>query len=151
MNFGGIWGSWFALCAAEIGNVRSEETEFGMIAGGGDLGILTTAITAQNTPMSRGRARLINVAGVVGTVFGLGTAVLTEVGESQTAFALMGAGSVAGLLIGHSATKNYDQAFHFKEKKRFGILGQPYGQVIFESRWSKPVRVIKLSLLSFKL
>lgn len=151
INFGGIWGTWFALCAAEIVEVQSEESEFGLIAAGGDIGILATAIAAKHTSMSRGRARLINIAGVVGTVFGLGAAVLTEVDHAQTAFAMMGAGSLTGLLIGSAATKNYDHAFHFNDKERFGILGQPYGQVIVESRWTKPVRVIKLPLLSMKL
>jgi len=148
INFGGIWGTWFALCAAEITEVRAEETEYGFIAAGGDIGILATAIAAKNTLMSRGRARLINIAGVVGTVFGLGAAVLIEVDEAQTAFAMMGAGSLTGLLIGSAATKNYDHAFHFNDKDRFGILGQPYGQVIIESRWTKPVRVIKMPLVS---
>jgi hypothetical protein len=113
VNFGGIWGTWFALCAAEIADVQGSDTEFGYIAAGGDIGILATAIAAKNTQMSRGRARLINIAGVVGTVFGLGTAVLAEVDNGQTAFASMGAGSIAGLLIGSSATKNYDRALQF--------------------------------------
>lgn len=151
VNFGSIWGTWFALCAAEIGDVQSEETEFGIIAAGGNIGVLTTAIAAQKTSMSRGRARLINIAGVVGTVFGLGAAVLAEVDEAPTAFAMMGMGSITGLLIGSAATKNYDHAFGFNNKVRFGILGQPYGQVIRELRWAKPVRVVKLPLLSFRL
>ena len=151
INFGGIWGTWFAFCAAEIAEVRGEEAEFGLIAAGGDIGILATAMAAKHTSMSRGRARLINIAGVVGTVFGLGAAVLTEVDDAQAAFAMMGAGSLSGLLIGRSATKNYDQAFHFNDKERFGILGQPYEQVIYESRWTKPVRVIKVPLLSLSL
>jgi len=148
INFGGIWGSWFALCAAEIADVQSNETEFGVVAAGGDIGILATAIAAKNTQMSRGRARLINIAGVVGTVFGLGTAVLIEVDEAPTTFAIMGAGSVAGLLIGSSATQNYDRAFHLDDKNRFGILGSPYGQLLSEARWTKPIRVIKIPLVS---
>jgi len=148
INFGGIWGTWFALCAAEIGEVQSEETEFGVIAAGGDIGILTTAIAAKNTPMSRGRARLINIAGVVGTVFGLGAAVLAEVDNEQAAFVLMGGGSIAGLLIGSSATKNYDRALRFDKEERFGVLGQPYWQTNFEARWTKPVRMIKMPLVS---
>jgi len=151
INFGGIWGTWFALCAAEITEVQGEEAEFGLIAAGGDIGILATAIAAKNTQMSRGRARLVNIAGVVGTVFGLGAAVLTEVEEAQTAFAIMGMGGLTGLLIGSAATKNYDHALHFKDQERFGILGQPYGQVLFESRWAKPVHVIKIPLLSLNL
>jgi len=148
INFGGIWGSWFSLCAAEIAGVQGEETELGLIAAGGDIGIISTAIAARSTQMSRGRARLINIAGVVGTVFGLGMAVLAEVDEAQSAFAIMGAGSMAGLLIGSSATKNYDRAFHLNDQNRFGILGPPYWQVTSEPRGTKPVRMAKLSLVS---
>ncbi|MDZ7363979.1 MAG: hypothetical protein ONB46_25185 [candidate division KSB1 bacterium] len=153
VNFGGIWGSWFALCAAEIADVQGEETEFGLIAAGGDLGVIATALAAKNTQMSRGRARLINIAGVVGTVFGLGVAVLAEVDNEQAAFAVMGAGSVAGLLLGRSATRNYDRALHFDEQKRFGVFGAPYLQVMAEPRWTKPVqasrvRVVKMPLVS---
>lgn len=151
VNFGGIWGSWFALCIAEIADLQRSETEFGFIAAGGDIGILTTAIAAKNTPMSRGRARLINIAGIVGTVFGLGTAVLAEVDKAEATFAIMGAGSIAGLLIGGSATKNYDRALHFNGQNRFGILGPPYWQMVSESRWTKPVRMVKLPLVSLKL
>ena len=153
VNFGGIWGTWFALCAAEIADVQGEETEFGFIAVGGDIGVIATAIAARNTQMSRGRARLINIAGVVGTVFGLGVAVLAEVDNEQAAFAVMGAGSLAGLLLGSSATKNYDRTFHFDDQKRFGILGAPYLQVMAEPRWTKPVhasrvRMVKMPLVS---
>ncbi len=151
VNFSGIWGSWFALCAAEIADVQRSETEYGFIAAGGDVGILTTAIAAKNTQMSRGRARLINIAGLVGTVFGLGTAVLAEVDNEEAAFAIMGAGSVAGLLIGSSATKNYDRALHFNKQNRFGILGPPYWQMVSESRWTKPVRMVKMPLVSVNL
>jgi hypothetical protein len=84
----------------------------------------------------------------VGTLFGLGVAVLAEVDTEQAAFTIMGAGSVAGLLIGRAATKNYDRAFHFDDNKRFGVLGLPYGQIISEGRWMKPNRMIKMPLLS---
>lgn len=86
-------------------------------------------------------------AGVVGTVFGLGTAVLAEVDNEEAAFAIMSAGSVTGLLIGSSATKNYDRAFH-DHNERFGFFGSPYWQTCFEPRGTKSVRMLKMPLLS---
>ncbi|MDZ7344334.1 MAG: hypothetical protein ONA90_07445, partial [candidate division KSB1 bacterium] len=147
VNFGGLWGSWFALCAAMIADVQKNETVWGIVGAGGVAGVATTAIAAQNTRMSRGRARLINIAGVVGTVFGLGIAVLAEVDDDQALFAIMGAGSVAGLLAGRSATKNYDHGLHIDDDQRFGLLGMPYGQVIKETKWTPPVRMVKVPLI----
>jgi presenilin-like A22 family membrane protease len=148
VNFGGIWGSWFALCTAMIFDVEQDETAWGMVGAGGDVGIVATAVAARHTQMSRGRARLINIAGVVGTVFGLGIAVLAEVDDAQAVFAIMGTGSVAGLLIGSAATKNYDRAFHFDDKQRFGFLGLPHAHLLTESRWTPPIRMVKMPVVS---
>jgi hypothetical protein len=149
VNFGGIWGSWFALCGAMIADVQESETAWGIVGTGGVAGVATTAIAARNTRMSRGRARLINIAGVVGTVFGLGIAVLAEVDDDPAIFAIMGAGSVAGLLAGRSATKNYDSTLRLDDDQRFGLLGLPYRQVIKETKWTPPVRMVKVPLVSF--
>ena len=53
--------------------------------------------------------RVINLLGVVGTAFGFGVNVLAEVDDEKTGFAIAGAGSVVGLLVGANVTRNFDE------------------------------------------
>lgn len=102
------WGAWFGLVLAAVADHEGDELLRDMLLGS-DIAILGTGIATKNVKMSETRVRLINLGGVIGTVFGLGIDLLGQVDESSTALAIAGAGSVAGLAAATNFTKNYDK------------------------------------------
>jgi hypothetical protein len=98
------WGGWFGAVASMLtGRDDSEENSplVDMLIGS-DVGVLAAGITARNARLSEGRMRL-------GTGFGGGLVLLFEADSDETAFALLGAGSVAGLALGTHLTRSYDR------------------------------------------
>ena len=109
INFGGVWGTWFALCGAEIADVKEGDTILGSAMAGGNLGLLTMGMLAPKMGISGPRARLINLGGIVGSLYGLGTAVLLDVHDrARPTFGLVMAGGVLGLSAGTYFTRDYD-------------------------------------------
>jgi len=102
------WGAWFGLVIAGIADLEDEDPLRAMLLGT-NIAILGTGIATRDVKMSEGRVRLINLGGVLGTVFGFGIDLLVQVDEASTAFAIAGAGSVAGLVAATSLTKNHDK------------------------------------------
>lgn len=102
------WGAWFGLVVAALADHDGDNVLRDMLIGSDAL-ILGTALATKNVPMSNARVRLINLAGVIGTVLGLGIDMMVEVEEGSVAFAIAGLGSVAGLVAGTQMTKNFDR------------------------------------------
>ena len=102
------WGAWFGLVVAMIADQKDDNVLQNMLIGS-DAVILGTALATKNVQMSNARVRLINLAGVVGTVLGFGINMMIEVDKGSTAFAIAGLGSVAGLVAGTQMTKNFDR------------------------------------------
>jgi hypothetical protein len=102
------WGAWLGAVAGVLLYEQDEPILPAMLIGSDAL-VLVGAVAARDVRMSKTRVRLINLSGVVGTLFGLGVAVLTEVDEGDAVMAMTGAGSVAGLLAGASLTRNFDR------------------------------------------
>ena len=120
INFGGIWGTWFAICGTMAAvDKESEDSDFilGSAMIGGDVGLLTMAAWAPKLHISRSRARLINIGGIVGTLYGLGANILLEIHpEDRSFWAIMGLGGMLGLTAGAHLTRNYDtEAGYFAE------------------------------------
>lgn len=136
INFGGIWGTWFSICGAMAVRDRSRDNRnfiLGSAMIGGNVGLTTMAVWSTKLNMSRARARLINIAGVVGTLYGFGTSILLDIdSEDRTFWSLMGLGGVVGLTAGSYFTRNYDtQASYFTESG-VGLLNLEPA----EKRWS---------------
>lgn len=108
INFSGIWGTWFALCGAMAADVEDEDNLLLSAMIGGDTGLLTMAALSPKLNMSRTRARLINIAGIVGTLYGIGTNILFEIDTRRNLWGVMGIGGVLGLAAGTYFTRNYD-------------------------------------------
>ena len=102
------WGAWFGLVFAILVDHEEDDVLRDMLIGS-DLAILGTALATKDVQMSKARVRLINLAGVIGTVLGFGIDLLVEVDDSATAFAIAGLGSVAGLVAGAQMTRNFDR------------------------------------------
>ena len=84
---------------------------------GGNVGLSTMGAWSTKLSMSRARARLINIGGIIGTLYGLGTNILLEIEpEDRTFWTLMGLVGMVGLTAGAHFTRSYDtQASYFTE------------------------------------
>ncbi len=102
------WGAWLGLVIGAINDVEDDDL-LRMCLLGSDIAVVATAVAARNTEASRSRVRLINLAGVIGTVFGFGLDLLGEVDETPAIFAIAGTGSVCGLALGAVLTRDYDR------------------------------------------
>lgn len=107
-NSSAYWGTWFGLVAAILSDQEDKELLRTMLIST-DVAVLSTGFLAKNVTMSKTRMRLIDLAGVVGTIIGFGVDMLIEVDDEKTAFAIAGAGTVAGLLAGIRMTENFDK------------------------------------------
>jgi hypothetical protein len=101
------WGSWFGFVGGAVAGAEGDGLLRASLIGSDAL-VLGTAIAAKDVRMSKGRARVISLMGIVGTAFGFGIDLMAEVPDAETALFVAGAGSVAGLTIGASMTKDYD-------------------------------------------
>ena len=148
INFGGIWGTWFSICGAMAARDRSSDSSkfvLGSAMMGGNVGLSTMAVWSTKLDMSLARARLINIGGIVGTLYGLGASILLDIEpEDRTFWSLMGLGSVVGLTAGAYFTRNYDtQAGYFTESGVALLNLEPA-----EKRWNLSLPAITVSPIS---
>ena len=114
VNFGGISGAWFALCAAKSLGVTDSDALLASAMAGGNLGLLKTGALAPRLGMSGGRARLINLGGIVGSLYGLGTAVLADLHHRERpTYGMMLTGGILGLGAGTWFTRNHEATQEF--------------------------------------
>ena len=148
INFGGIWGTWFSICGAMAARDRSSDSSDFVLSSammGGNVGLTTMAVWSTKLNMSRARARLINIGGIVGTLYGLGANILLEfTSDDRTFWSLMGIGSVVGLTAGAYFTRNYDTEEGYFTDGGVGLLNlEPV-----ESRWNLSLPTITVSPIS---
>jgi len=151
INFGGIWGTWFAFCGAMVADVEDEDNILLSAMIGGDAGLLAIAALSPKLNMSKARARLINIAGIVGTLYGLGVNILLEVDSESTAWSVMGIGSALGLAAGAYFTRNYDAERGYFAMRDGLIHPQTTGLLNIkpsERRWNLPVPTVAISNLN---
>jgi len=147
INFGGIWGTWFALCGAMAADVEDEDNILASAMIGGDTGLLAIAALSPKLNMSRARARLINIGGIVGTLYGIGTNVLFEIEDKEDFWGVMGIGGVLGLAAGAYFTRNYDAEKGYFAMRQ-GLSSPTVGLLSIESnerRWHLPTPTVAIS------
>jgi len=104
-NFGAFWGTWFGVAGGILGDLEGD----GLMAAtllAGDAGLLAGAGLASKWNMSRNRARLISIAGVLGGLAGAGLDLLVQPNDEKVAIAIPLVGSVTGLLLGSHYTSD---------------------------------------------
>ena len=148
INFGGIWGTWFSICGAMAARDRSSDSSkfvLGSAMMGGNIGLLTMAGWSTKLNMSRARARLINIGGIVGTLYGLGASILLDIEpEDRSFWSLMGIGGVVGLTAGSYFTRNYDTPESYFTESGVGLLNlEPT-----EKQWDLSFPAITISPIS---
>jgi hypothetical protein len=126
INFGGIWGTWFAICGAMLADMEDSNDVLTSSMIGGDVGLFALAVLSSKMEMSRTRARLINLSGVIGTLYGLGTSVLFEIDSKRDFWSVLGISGILGLAAGTYFTRNYDGEEGY-------FAGEPAGDAVFGS------------------
>ncbi len=100
---GSLWGMWFGFSTAFLADVEGD----GLIAASmlaGNAGLVAGALAGSRLPLSRGRAHMINVGGVVGAFAGVGLALIDQPDDGKAAVATILVGSVVGLALGAAKT-----------------------------------------------
>lgn len=100
---GSLWGIWIGFSTAYLADVEGDGlTAAAMMAG--NAGLVVGAVAGSRMPLSRSRARLISVGGVVGAFGGVGITLIGQPDDGKTAVGTILAGSVAGLAVGAATT-----------------------------------------------
>jgi hypothetical protein len=112
VNSGGLWTALLAAFIASAANGKPSDPAFQItLMAASDVGLLIGAVMARRFPMSRGRVLLIDTGGFLGTLMGVGLAVIVGLDQNRNhaAFFSRGAiGTVAGLGTSAFLTRRWD-------------------------------------------
>jgi hypothetical protein len=109
VNYGSLWGTWFGLAGGVLMDMEDDNLLAATLVGG-DVALLATALLAPGWNVSRSRARLVSIAGVLGGLGGAGLDLIAQPDDEKVAIAIPLAGSIAGLVLGIAATRNSSPA-----------------------------------------
>lgn len=117
------WGAWLGAVTGVMADHEGDALIQDMLIGS-DVLVLGAGLSARNVEMSRTRVRLINLSGVLGTVFALGLDVLARVDQKKTVVGIAAAGSLAGLAAGTVLTREFDAGRELSRADE-GVEGVP--------------------------
>lgn len=124
VNFGALWGTWFGVAAGVLMD-REDDDLLAATLIGGDVGLLATGLLAPAWDLTRERARLISIAGVLGGLAGAGIDLLVQPDDEKVAIAIPLVGSIAGLALGASTTRDRAAAGGVRDDSSPGANGLP--------------------------
>jgi hypothetical protein len=104
VNFGSLWGSWLGFAGGVLFDLENDALLASTLVGG-NVGLATTAVLAPRWNVSRNRARLVSIAGVLGGLAGGGIDLILQPDDEKVAVGIPLASSVLGLVIGSVATR----------------------------------------------
>lgn len=108
VSFGALWGTWFGIATGVLAGLDDEDGLLASSLIGGNAGLVTTAILAPRWNLSRNRARLISISGVIGGLAGGGIDLIAQPDDEAALIGIPLAGSIIGLAIGAVTTRSYD-------------------------------------------
>lgn len=100
VNFGALWGTWFGFATSIVLGINEEDNVLASALVGGNVGLVTTALLSPRWRLSRNRARVISIAGVIGGLGGVGIDLIAQPHNEKVAMGIPLATSVLGLTIG---------------------------------------------------
>lgn len=103
VNFGALWGTWFGFAAGVLGDAEGDGLLTATLLGG-NAGLVGTAIMAPRWNLSRNRARLISISGVIGLLGGFGLDLIIQPDDEKVTMGIPLVTSALGLGIGWGAT-----------------------------------------------
>jgi len=107
VNFGSLWGTWCGVAGGVLLDLEDDDLLAATLVGG-NTGLLATALLAPGWNVSRSRARLVSIAGVLGGLGGAGIDLLAQPDGDKAIIGIPLAGSVLGLALGAIATRSRD-------------------------------------------
>ena len=105
VNFGAFWGTWFGVAGSVLADLEGDSFLAATLLGG-NAGLVTTALLSRSWNLSRDRARLISIAGVMGGLAGGGLDLLIQPDNEKVAIGIPLATSIAGLALGATMTRD---------------------------------------------
>ncbi len=106
-NLGSLWGAWLGFAGSFLLEA-DEEARWASAMGVGNAGLVGGALVARRASLSRSRARLVSLGGLIGGFAGLGAAMIAGTGNDRVLVGLPAAGSVLGLATGVALTRDRD-------------------------------------------
>ena len=107
VNFASLWGTWFGVAGGTLFDLEDDDLLAATLVGG-NVGLVSAALLAPRWNVSRGRARLVSIAGVLGGLAGAGVDLLAKPDGEKTLIGIPLAGSILGLGIGIATTRGGD-------------------------------------------
>ena len=104
VNFASLWGSWFGVAGGSLFDLEGDDLLATTLLGG-NVALVASALTVPRWGVTRSRARLVSIAGVLGGLGGLGIDLLTRPDDEKVALGIPLAGSILGLGVGVYATR----------------------------------------------
>lgn len=104
VNFASLWGSWFGVAGGTLLDLEDDDLLAATLVGG-DVALIAAAVLAPRWNVSRSRARLVSIAGVLGGLAGAGIDLLAKPDDGKVAIGIPLAGSILGLGIGVATTR----------------------------------------------
>ncbi len=103
---GSLWGVWFGGAISVLAELE-DEAAWTMVALTGNAGLALGAAIGSRVPLSRPRARMISMGGLLGTVGGAGLALIVGAEDEKGVFGMALFGSSLGLGLATAATSDY--------------------------------------------
>ncbi len=105
-TLGTLWGAWFGVATGTLMDL-GENDMWATVAVAGDLGLLAGTLAGSRWEITRSRARLVSVGGLIGGVGAMGALLLTDYEFEDGDWVVFPlAGSVLGLAAGTALTRN---------------------------------------------
>jgi hypothetical protein len=145
VNFGALWGTWFGVAFGVLTDQEGDALLATTLLAG-DAGLLSTALLSPGWRMSRNRARLISISGVIGGLAGAGIDLVTQPDGDKALIGIPLAGSVIGLAIGTVTTRHYDTA-----QEPDGREGVPGLLRLDGGRWTGALSVPALTMVPVRV
>jgi hypothetical protein len=122
VNFASLWGSWFGVAGGTLLDLEDDDLLAATLVGG-DVALVAAAVLAPRWNVSRSRARLVSIAGVLGGLAGAGIDLLAKPDDGKVAIGIPLAGSILGLGIGVATTRgDSDDTAMLRESAPDGAL-----------------------------
>jgi len=104
VNFGSLWGTWFGIAGAVLTDMEDDDALAATLMGG-NAGLLATALLAPGWNVTRSRARMVSILGVLGGIAGAGVDLIVQPDDAKVGIAIPLVGSIIGLVVGAHATR----------------------------------------------
>lgn len=102
---GSLWGLWVGFSTAVLADAEGDGLTAGAMIGG-NAGLVAGALVGSRVPLSRGRARMISLGGLIGAFGGAGITLIAQPDGEKAIVGTILASSLVGLALGAAGTRD---------------------------------------------